>query len=201
MLLCRVVLSLLRAVQTVSSTEEWPQPPQAGSPVLSNWHFPSCPHSLHQYSQPERRRPLGRGGKWEWERRQHSTGIQWGIEPSWAILLPISLLSLCCYLLAEVSIFSLNTKHGHCIKHRNVSQGSGVSKKRKRDRQEDTQRQIQTDWDEETEMWFECSSTILAKAGPTAQGLRKWLTLLRYHRMMCTCTCVSVFVRVCREES
>ena len=31
----------------------------AGWPGFSNWHFPSCPHSLHQYSQPERE-----GGRW-----------------------------------------------------------------------------------------------------------------------------------------
>lgn len=82
--LCRVLLNLLRAVQTGISAEKWPQPSQAGSP-FSIWHFPSCPHSLHQYSQPEWRRPLGRGEKWEWERKQHNTGIQRDIKPSWAI--------------------------------------------------------------------------------------------------------------------
>lgn len=61
----------------------------------------------------------------------------------------------------------------------------GLQKREKEDRQ----RQIQTEM-EKMEMWSECSSTILARAGPTAQGLRKWLTLLRYHGMMCTRTCV-----------
>lgn len=38
------------------------RPPQAAA-FFSYWYFPSCPHSLHQYSQAEWRRPLGRGRK------------------------------------------------------------------------------------------------------------------------------------------
>lgn len=100
----------------------------------------------------------------------------------------------CCYL----SSFSLN-------KMLNVTDWSLYEmqeweweNKREGKSQQDTQTQTQIDRDGETEKWFECSSTILVQAGPTAQGLRKWLTLPRYHRMICTCTCVSVFVCVGR---
>jgi len=42
------------------------RPPQAAA-FFSYWHFPSCPHSLHQYSQAEWRRPLGGGTQWSIE--------------------------------------------------------------------------------------------------------------------------------------
>lgn len=41
----------------------------------------------------------------------------------------------------------------------------------------------------DTKMHFEYSSTILAQASATSQGLRKWLTLLRY-QMMSVLVCV-----------
>lgn len=58
-----------------------------------NWHFPSCPHGPHQYSQPKRRKPQGRGRERERERArerrgreresgQQSRGIQWATESS-----------------------------------------------------------------------------------------------------------------------
>lgn len=116
-LLCRVLLNLLRAVQTVSSGEERPRPTEAGPLYFSNWHFPSCPHSLHQYSQPEWRRPLGRRAKCEWEKTTQSRNTA-GPGAS----LGFSFFSVCCNLLAQVSCFSwiqtLNIKNSHYIKLR-----------------------------------------------------------------------------------
>lgn len=73
-LLCSVALSLLGAVQTAA----------AGRPDFSNWHFPSCPHSLHQYSQPERGRPPGRGAEWEreWKKTTQWRGYSGALSPS-----------------------------------------------------------------------------------------------------------------------
>lgn len=63
---------------------------------------------------------------------------------------------------------------------------AGGLKKRKEDRQ----RQIQINESNRQRCGFKCWSTILALVGLTAQGLRKWLTLHRYHRMMSTHMCV-----------
>lgn len=80
--LCSVLLNLLRAV---SSAGKQPQPPQAGLLFFFSWHFPSCPHSLHQDSQPEWRRKM-------WMRKK--TTVQEYREPIAAVFILLARVSV-----------------------------------------------------------------------------------------------------------